>query len=204
MGNLFSSVASGALGFAAKWKMYLIGAGVGLMLLGGAYGGGYLTGINHETHKEVIVAKREGAAVAASIEAHEAAASANRVVVKVRDIAREEQLQAQVDNLRSNSEKLQKVLDAKADPDPDCRVRLGDVRLLNAAAPERGILPADGVSDPASVAAYQEQTPSSITCRAFISDEIAVRTQYGELAAIHDKLVDWVQVELINPQLGKK
>lgn len=192
---------SAVLGLVTKFKAYLIAGAAVIALAAGSYGAGYLKGENHVHAQDVKVAVAQGdqktVAVVKAANEDQAAEAAQ----KVRDLARERQFQATVDALQSQKDTLQRTLNAKTDPDPDCRVALGDVRMLDdAGTAGSGGGSAPQPADPAVVAAYQEQAPSAVTCRALVSDEITVREQYGELAARHDGLVDWVQKELIDPQ----
>lgn len=116
----------------------------------------------------------------------------------IRDLAAEKKLQAQVAELTDERDFLQRVLNEKPDPDPGVYVRLGDVRLLNDAAD-----PAANRTDPARVAAYQEQAYSTLALRPFVSAEVDLRSQYNTLAARCDALVDWVDRELVQPQTKK-
>jgi hypothetical protein len=202
---------SGLGGLALKFKGYIIAGLAVLALCAGSYGAGYMKAENHDAQKAVVSAKADTKAAentgnlkVAAILQSDAKAQVHRVEIKVRDMARENQLQAQVDGLRSNTEDLKRLLNEKPDTNPACRVSLGDVLMLNAGdtarTPGGGT---DGTPDPAVVAAYQDPTPSSVTCRDLVADDLAIRGQYATLGAGHDKLVDWVQVELIDPQVAK-
>lgn len=116
---------------------------------------------------------------------------------KVRDVAVERKLQTQIQALAFQRDQLQKALYAKADPDPGVYLRLGDVRLLDAAATGKV------VADPAREPAYQEQATSDVGLRSFVGTEVDIRFQYRELAQRCDTLVDWVERELVKPQLTK-
>lgn len=196
-------IVSGLTGFITAQKKWLLIAAFLTMTHLGAYG----LGTHHadmrnadravaEAKGDVTVAKNETVAV---IDAGNVA-TIERVEVKVRDLARERLLSAQLQDARDERDELQGILNAKPDPDPDCRVAVGDLRLLNDAAGARGGDSVGGASDPARVAAYQEPTPSTVSCRAFVGTEIDIRVQYNDLAARHDALIDWTEQEVILPQ----
>lgn len=193
------------LTFAARYRAWLIGAALLAFTHAGAFGFGVLHAERGhakqavaEAQADVRTAQNETVAV---IE-HNNGQAAERIEVKVRDLARERQLADQLQQARQERDALQEILYASPDPAPDCRVSVGDLRLLNNAA-TAGRSDADGgTSDPAFVAAAQEQTPSTVSCRDLVSGEIDVRVQYNELATRHDALVDWIEQELIEPQIA--
>lgn len=193
------------LAFAAQYRAWLIGAAILAFTHAGAFGFGVLHAERGnarqavaEAKVETTEAKRETVAVIQ----HNDAQTAQRIEVKVRDLARERQLAAERDQLRDQRDLLQRALDEKPDLDPDCRVSTGDLRMLNAAARPSGGDATSGASDPAVFAAYQEQTPSTVSCRAFVSGELDIRHQYNDLAIAHDRLIDWIEQEVIEPQVA--
>lgn len=162
--------------------------------LGAAYGAGYLVGQRDHADQQTDQRVKE-------VIRWQEKEKEKRVEVKVRDVQRERELQATVQRITGERDKLQELLDAKPDPDPNVYVRLGDVRMLNdEAAPWNSV----GVPDPARIASYQEQAPSTTSLRHFVGTELLVRAQYAELAARCDMLVDWVQRELIDSQLPNR
>lgn len=191
-------------------KLVDIGAGfkrplIAIALFMGAmtcsFGAGYLIAQTHEAKAHVVEVKREGEKAVEAVVQQTSQAQVIRIERSVRDIERERQLTTQLDGVRSERDNLQRLLNEKPDPDLDVHIRIGDLRMLNDAA-TRALDVTAGVSDPARVAAYQEQTPSDVSLRQFVGVELSIRAQYNELAATHDALVDWVQVELIDHQLA--
>jgi len=67
---------------------------------------------------------------------------------------------------------------------PMCNLTRGTVSLLNLAR--------TGQPDAAAVTDEEKQTPSSLTQRAEASAHAECATQYRELAAEHDALIDWL------------
>lgn len=191
------------LSFATAYKKWLI---IGAFLIAthlGAFGYGiYTADLRNaeeavaEAQADIAIAKNETVAVIKAADV----ATVQRIEVKVRDLARERLLAAELQSARDERDNLQGILHAKPDFDPDCRVAVGDLRLLDDAARPSGGDAAGGTPDPARVAAYQEQTPSAISCRAFVGAEIDVRVQYNDLAVRHDALIDWIEEEVILPQ----
>ena len=184
----------GLLGLLSPIKTKLIAGIAVLAALGLIFGTGYAVGQRNYAAKESKAQQKE---VVKFIERERE----KRVEVKIRDVARERELNNKVEALTKQRDQLKEILSEKPGPDSNVRLRVGDVRLLNDAA--TGAVN-DGVSDPARIAAYQEQAPSSITLRRYNETELQLRFQYNELAARHDKLVDWVQTELIDSQVKKK
>ena len=194
------------LGFLATYKLWLMGAAFLLATHLGAFGYGIHTADVRNLNRQVavaeagvVIAKNETVAVIQ----HGNAQAVERIEVKVRDLKRERELASELSTMRDDRDTLQRLLNAKPDPDPDCRLRLGDVRMLDDAATARGDRPDPGASDPARVAAYQEQAASDISCRAFVAAEIDVRLQYNDLAVRHDALVTYIEEEVISPQLSR-
>lgn len=172
------------------------------------YGSGVATGVAIGAHQEtkhvqtqVTKAEKKGEHAVAAVVKEAQDAQVERVLVKVRDLARETTLINQLDALSMERDNLKAQLDAKTDPDAGVRVRLGDLRLLDSAATGRCLGAEAGMADPACLAAHQEQAASDVSLRGLVRDGITVRAQYRELAQRHDALVDWVDRELIQPQL---
>lgn len=165
-----------------------------LTILLAVFSAGFATSVHLNDREAVVVAQAETKTVIKTVEVIK-----TQIVDRaVRDLAAEKKLQTQVGELQDERDFLQRVLNEKADPDPSVSVRLGDVRMLNDAADA-----AVNRSDPARVAAYQEQAPSTVTLRAFVGSEIDVRVKYNELATRCDALVDWVDREIVKPQIEK-
>lgn len=190
-------------------RIKLIGVAAVALLFAGAsaYTAGYFVGAadaakaQAEALKEdVKKAEKKGDQKVAEVVKAQVKETQLRTERVVRDIARERALQSQISSLKDKNTQLQRLLNETPDPLPDCHVALGDVRLLNeASTPASGGPDGQGLSDPATVAALKERTPSTVTCRALISEEVAVRTRYVDLSARHDALVDWVEKELVEP-----
>lgn len=198
-GNLLTDALGGVTSFVSGWKLYLIAGAAALALLGGTFGAGYLKGEGHAAQVEAKAAHVVASQQVQAVFKQDKLDQTERVARGQRDMTRENELQTQVDSLRTTNSSLQKVLYAKRDPYPDVHLSLGDVRMLNDAAKLDGV-GAQGIPDPASVAAYQVETASDVSFRDLQADDLAIRGQYNELAVRHDKLVGWVQVELIDPQ----
>ena len=180
---------SGAL---RGWQLYLAAGVAAVALLGASYSAGYLIAQKHDALAQVSSVQAKAASEVKAINVQDQHNQADRVQRTVRDMGRERELQSQIDGLQANN--------AKPDPDAGVHVRIGDVRMLNSAI-DIGVGP-QGIPNSPSVAAYQEQAASTVSLRDLVTDDLDIRTQYKELAAEHDKLIDWVQVELIDAQVN--
>lgn len=199
------ALVAGAFNFLSTIRTTLIvGAAAGVI----GFGSGYLVAQKNDANHATVVANhatdvavKAGTAVAKSIIAADVKDQQTRTTREALDVFKARHLQAQVDTLREHSTELQRLLNEKPNPDPDCHMRVGDLSLLNDAgiAPSPGA--ADGTPDPARLAAYQDQTPAALSCRAFVEAVIVERHQYVELGINHDALVDWDQANLIDVQL---
>jgi alkylation response protein AidB-like acyl-CoA dehydrogenase len=188
VGSFFATIRTGLI------------VGSSAFVIGGASGAFFMH--EHDMKSQIKQAQAAASRQAAAQEAQDEKDKAARLALQVKNIAAEQNLDAARDGLRHINARLQEILNAKPDPDPGCHLRLGDIRLLNDAAASGD--PAPGLPDPAAGPAYQEQTPSSVSCRAFVSTEIAIRQQYRDLAAQNDAKTDWMQSALINSQLDTK
>ena len=188
---------SGAL---RGWQLYLAAGVAAVALLGASYSAGYLIAQKHDALAQVSSVQAKAASEVKAINVQDQHNQADRVQRTVRDMGRERELQSQIDGLQANNANLKNILNAKPDPDAGVHVRIGDVRMLNSAI-DIGVGP-QGIPNSPSVAAYQEQAASTVSLRDLVTDDLDIRTQYKELAAEHDKLIDWVQVELIDAQVN--
>ena len=195
LGNLFGMGAS----FVSKYKGSLMTGMAILTMLSGAYSAGYISGGQAELKvHQVQVQGQQGKAFNALLK-QDNAAQVQRVEVKVRDIARERDLQTKIDAIQEANSSLAKELYETNALNPDCRLPIGTVILLNSAKLGWGGGDPKRVSDPSVVASYQESTPSTVTCGTLAEDDLAVTEQYQTLRAKNDTLIDWAQKELIDP-----
>lgn len=193
---------SSIIGFVKNYKMWFIGAVVLAASHAAVYGFGYTHATQRAATEQVEKAERRANTVVDAVVKREAKAQAERIEVRVRDIRREQQLAAQIDNLKTERDALKEILYANPDPDPGVYLRAGDVCLLDdAARGDSDAVSTQGVSGAACIDAGEEQASSDVTLREFVGVEIDIRLQYRELAARHDALVEWVDRELIKPQL---
>lgn len=191
-----------ALDFVMNYKKWFIIGAVLVASHGAMYGTGYLHATQKAAAEQVIKADKRTSAAVAAVVKHEAKAQVERIEVRVRDIKREQMLTAQIDSLQAERDALKDVLNANPDPDPAVFLRGRDVCLLDDAARGDRASGPQGVPGAACLAAGQEQAASDVSLRQFVGTEIDIRLQYRELAARHDMLVDWVERELIQPQLA--
>lgn len=165
-----------------------------LLLIGGVIGTIYLYGARHEAEKLSPIQDHPAIQTILKQDAADQKQTTARVI---RDVKREQALQAQVDDLKATNLFLQATLHEKDSATPDCVLSLGNVRLLNAGKDGAGH--SEQVSDPASSSAYEERTPSTVTCEDLIADDIDVSTRYNALRAKSDAQSEWMTKELVEP-----
>lgn len=173
-------------------KQSFMALGAALVILGSICAGFYFAGYaNGESHAKTVQAVKTVEKVVTEYKQIEG----QRIEVVKRDLKRETELQSKLTVLETKNRNLEKILNAQPVESDECRLPVGTVRLLNAAKAGAHVSDQAELSDPSGVAAYQERTPSTISCRVFSLDAIAVYAQYNELAERHDMLVDWVKTE---------
>lgn len=190
------------LSFATNYRKWLIIGGILIASHGAMYGVGYIQAERAAQVQQVKEAKATTDTTVKAVVIKAAEAQAERIEVKVRDIKRETQLAAQIDTLRSERDALKDALNETPDRDPGVYLRVGDVRMLDRAARGADYGPSEGIPGASSLAAGEEQAASGVSLRQFVSFEADIRFQYRELAARNDALIDWVQKELIDPQIA--
>jgi hypothetical protein len=194
--------------FSLNPMTYLLAGVAGLALLTASFGAGFEEGKVHESKVATLTAEKAaqgeralGDAKVKAILVQDQLDAVARAALADRDAQRVSDLTDKISMLSAANISYRKVLNEKPDPDPTCHLRVGDVRMLNDAASgsSPGGSGAKGLPDPARVSAYQEQTPADLTLRGFVGAELDIRTQYNQLKAQNDKLIDWVHDEIIVP-----
>ena len=151
-----------------KHRTYLIVGAIGVGLLGASYGSGYLVGGRAE-------ARKANQSVTQTVKEIQ--------YVQVRNIEYERELQTALDKSRSNAAALRARLDSR--PINSCPVDADVVGVLNEAI--------DPTANPAGVPAGETTTVTQLTDWSF--DAIQ---QYNEVSLRYNKLIDWVEENLID------
>jgi len=151
-----------------KYRAYLVVGAIGLCTVGAAYGTGYLVGQRNE----------------ARIETREVTKTVKEIqYVQVRNIEYERELQQELDRSRTQAADIKKRLSER--PVNNCPVDAGVVGVLNEAI--------NPTTNPTSVPDGSTTTVTQLTDWSF--DAIQ---QYNETALRYNKLIDWVEENLVD------
>lgn len=157
----------------SKYRTYLFVGLAGLVALGGAYGAGYLVGGRNEARVQTVEVTKTVKEIQ---------------YVQVRNIEYERELQKALEQSRATTATLRARLNAV--PVNDCPVNPDAVGVLNEAI--------NPTANPPSVPAGEGTTVTQLTDWSF--DAIQ---QYNETALRYNKLIDWVEENLVEPQRPK-
>lgn len=160
-------------------QLYAIAGGLSLALIGGSFAAGYLIGGRNEARIQIKEVEKRIYVPTKEIQE-----------VQVRNVEREKQLAQQLQESRLEAQSIRNQLANRpvSNPFPIDPVNVG---LLNEAI-------ANGApSGPTGVSVDQGATVATRDLELWAVD---AATQYNELAARHNALVDWVDRELIQPQ----